>query len=103
MTTVYLSKSDREGKKYKVVVEHANGRKKTVHFGAEGYSDYTKHKDKDRMKRYESRHKANENWKKSGIDTAGFWSKWLLWNKPALRDSIADTERRFNIDIKRRR
>ena len=47
-----------------------------------GYSDYLKHKDVDRMKLYTDRHRKNENWTKSGIKTAGFWSKYLLWNKP---------------------
>jgi hypothetical protein len=72
---------------------------KTIHFGATGYSDYTKHKDSDRMKRYESRHRGNEKWGKSGVKTAGFWSKWLLWNKSSLKASIADTQRRFKIKI----
>lgn len=40
-----------------------------------------------------------ENWTKSGIDTAGFWSRWVLWNKPTLAASVADTEHRFGIDI----
>lgn len=100
-TVVYLKKSDRDGKKYMVTILQANGRKKTIHFGAEGMSDYTKHKDKDRMKLYEARHKSRENWTKSGINTAGFWSKWILWNKPGLTESIKATEKKFNIDIKR--
>ena len=78
-----------------------SNRVKTVHFGAEGYSDYTKHKDKERMQRYSARHKARENWAKSGIETAGFWSKWILWNKPSLSASIKDVEKRFGIKIRR--
>jgi len=76
---------------------------KIVHFGASGYSDYTKHKDKERMMRYLNRHRKNENWTKSGIDTAGFWSRWILWNKPSLRDSITHTENKFNIHIVKKR
>ena len=54
-----------------------------VHFGGvktdgSWYTDFTHHKDYDRMERYDTRHKLRENWKKSGILTAGFWSKWLL-------------------------
>jgi len=74
--------------------------KKTVHFGATGFSDYNKHKDPMRKLRYDNRHKTNENWSKSGLKTAGFWSKWILWNKPGLLASIKDTEKRFNIRIK---
>jgi hypothetical protein len=29
----------------------------------------------------------------------GFFSRWLLWNKPSLKASIKDTEKRFNIKI----
>lgn len=93
---VYLQKSNRIDKKYMVYVDG-----KTIHFGAAGYSDYTKHKDKNRMEKYNSRHKSRENWTKTGIKTAGFWAKWLLWNKPSLLESILDTSRRFNLTIRR--
>lgn len=96
--TILLWKSDRSNKKYMVEVDG-----KHIYFGAEGYSDYTKHKDPERKKRYDTRHRSRENWKKGGIKTAGFWSKWILWNKPSLTDSIKDTERRFNIKIVRKR
>jgi len=92
---IILKKSTNPDKKYMVTLGN-----KTVHFGAKGYSDYTIHKNRDRMLRYENRHKKRENWTKSGIETAGFWSKWILWNKPSLLGSIKDTEKRFNIKIK---
>lgn len=96
MSKVYkLYKSHRNGKK--LCVELPNG--KVVHFGADGYSDYTLHKDIDRYHNYISRHSSRENWKKSGISTAGFWSRWILWNLPSLLKSIKDTEKRFNIKI----
>ena len=66
-----------------------------LNFGASGYSDYTIHKDKERKQRYISRHKRNENWTKSGINTAGFWSRWLLWNKPTIEESYKDIEQRY--------
>ena len=76
---------------------------KTIHFGAEGYEDYTKHKDPERKKRYITRHKANENWTKSGIKTAGFWSRWLLWGEPSISASIKAIENKFNLRIVRSR
>jgi len=94
--TIILKKSPTKDKKYMVTIDN-----KTIHFGQKGYSDYTKHHDKKRMHRYNNRHKSRENWKKSGIKSAGFWSKWILWNKPSFSASIKDTERRFNIKIKR--
>ena len=50
-----------------------------------------------------NRHRAKETWTKKGINTPGFWSRWLLWNKPSLRASIKDMEARFGIKIKRAR
>lgn len=91
---IILEKSKVSTKKFAAIIGN-----KTVNFGAKGYSDYTIHKDEERMHRYENRHKKRENWKKSGITTAGFWSKWILWNKPSFNASIKDTERRFNIKI----
>ena len=95
---VYLSRSTKSDKKYMVQVGN-----KTIHFGARGMSDYTLHKDAERRKRYVARHKARENWSKSGMKSAGFWSLWILWNKPSLSASIADTQRRFGIKIRRGR
>jgi len=98
--TIVMKRSNKSDKKYMVIITDNKGKKKTVHFGAKGYSDYTKHKDAERKGRYITRHKAKENWSKSGINKPGFWSRWILWNKPGLKTSIKDTERRFKIKIK---
>ena len=95
MVVVSLKKSNKPGKKYMVLVGN-----RTIHFGAAGMSDYTKHKDPERMRRYTMRHKAKENWKKSGIQTAGFWSKWLLWNKPSIAASKKNIASRFGVTFK---
>lgn len=68
-----------------------------VNFGASGYEDFTIHKDPERKQRYIIRHQKRENWDKSGINTAGFWSRWLLWNLPTIKDSYKDIQKRFNI------
>jgi hypothetical protein len=68
---------------------------KKVYFGAKGYSDFTIHKDQNRKQRYIDRHRGKENLTKSGIDTAGFWSRWLLWNKPTFEASFNDIKKRF--------
>ena len=98
--TAYLNKSTNSYKKFMVTIINSLGTTKTVHFGANGYSDYTIHKDPERMKRYDSRHKSRENWGKSGIYTAGFWSKWILWSKPSLSSAIRYTSKKFGIQIK---
>ncbi len=73
-----------------------NGKKvKTTHFGSAGMSDFTKNKDEERKKRYLDRHRKNENW--NDKFSAGALSRWILWNKPTLRNSIADYKRRFKL------
>lgn len=96
---VYLRESTNPEKKFMVTI--FNGRKKTLHFGDSEYEDYTIHKDPERLKKYDSRHTSRENWKKSGLHSAGFWSKWILWNQPSLNKSITHTEKKFNIIIKK--
>jgi len=68
MEKVCLEKSTRAGKKWMVTFE--NGHK--VHFGADGYEDYTMHHDEARKSNYIARHSARENFEKSGLYTAGF-------------------------------
>ena len=86
-------KSDKPNKKCFIITKDD----KKVYFGQAGASDFTQHKDEARKQRYINRHKNNENWTKSGIDTAGFWSLYLLWNKPTIKESYNDIKRRFNI------
>jgi hypothetical protein len=92
-----LSKSTNKEKKYMVIIDG-----KTVHFGAKGYEDFTMHKNESRKNNYISRHKTRENWTKSGMKTAGFWSRWLLWNKPSFSSSIKDIEKNFKVKIIRK-
>ena len=94
---VVISKSDNKNKKMKAVINN----KKTIHFGAKGYEDFTTHKDKDRKRLYIDRHKKREDWGASGVDTAGFYSKHVLWNKDTLTKSVEDLNKKFkNINIK---
>ncbi len=58
-------------------------------------SDFTKHKEEARKQRHINRNKNDEMWTKSGIDTAGFWSRWLLWNKLTIKESHDDIKRHF--------
>lgn len=84
-------------KKLDVTIEQPSGREKTIRIGAKGMDDFTKTHDEEQKERYIARHKAREDWKLSGILTAGFWSKHLLWNKPTLSASIADVKKRFDV------
>ena len=98
--TVNLSKSKREGKKYTAIIYENNVKKKTIHFGASRYTDFTRGATSEQRSQYIQRHKKNEDWGRSGIFSSGFWSRWLLWEKTTLTDAIKNIERKFNIDIK---
>ena len=96
MPSVVIKKSTSSGKKMMAVFTFENGKTKTIHFGAAGMSDYTKNKDPERKKAYLARHSKNENWLK--YDTAGALSRWVLWNKTSLNESIASYKKRFNLN-----
>jgi len=90
-----LTKSPRSGKKWRILTPEG----KKVDFGAVGYEDFTMHKDSYRKEKYISRHESREDWTKDGKNTAGFWSRWLLWNLPDFMDSVKNIESRFKIKI----
>lgn len=94
---VTLSPSTRKGKKW---VVKSKSPRMTVHFGQKGASDYTIHKDKKRKELYIARHDTGrENWTRTGLNTPGFWSRWLLWNKPSLEAAKKDIEERFGVSF----
>jgi hypothetical protein len=76
-------KSDKPNKKYYIITSND----KKVYFGQAGASDFTIHKDEQRKQRYINRHKNNENWSKSGIDTPGWWSLKYLWSYPTKEEA----------------
>jgi len=88
---VKIVKSPNKKKKYRAYFSTG----KHTDFGAAGMSDYTKHKDPERMKRYLNRHKSRENWRDP--TTAGSLSRFVLWNKPSFRASVADYKRKFKL------
>lgn len=94
MKSVIIKNSPNKGKKKVAIFYEDNKKIKTIHFGASGMSDFTKHRDEARKDRYLSRHRSRENW--NDPMTAGSLSRFILWNKPTLKASIADYKRRFN-------
>ena len=89
---IVISKSKNPFKKYDARIDGT----KTVSFGEKGASDFTKHKNKERKERYIERHKAREDWAKSGVKAAGFYSRWITWNKPTRKKGIDDIKRFTN-------
>jgi len=83
-------------KKYMAIFYDEDDKKvKTTHFGANGMSDYTQHKDPERKQRYIDRHSHRENF--NDYMSAGALSRWILWNKTSLKASIADYKNKFNL------
>lgn len=82
--------------KYFAVVPTTDGHKR-IGFGAAGYSDYTKHGDSVRKANYISRHALRENW--DDPYTAGFWARWVLWNKKSIDSALDDIYARFGIKV----
>ena len=92
---IVIMPSNRKDKKFMARIDD----KKTIHFGAKGMSDYTIHKDDERKERYILRHQKNENW--NDINTAGFFSRWILWEKPTLSEAVKNINNKFkNINVK---
>jgi|688.fasta_scaffold136994_6 hypothetical protein len=98
ITLYKLYKSTIPTKKYDVYVENYKTNKiKKVSFGGKGYSDYTIHKDYDRMLRYKIRHHKDKIY---DITSPGFWSWWVLWNKTSLQKSLQYTKNKFKLHSK---
>ena len=89
---ISISKSNRYNKKL-MAQFLINDKLKITHFCADGYDDYTIHKDEKRKELYIKRHQKKEDW--NNPTTAGALSRWILWNKPTLIESIKDYKNKF--------
>ena len=85
---IVIRKSSNRKKKF---VADVGGRK--IRFGDPKYDDYTTHNDEGRKRNYISRHRKNEDW--GDMRSPGFWSKNMLWNRPTLRQSVDDLNKRY--------
>tara|TARA_R100000149_G_C5875809_1_gene139615 strand:- start:301 stop:636 length:336 start_codon:yes stop_codon:yes gene_type:complete len=75
--------SDNAGKKRLKAVLSEDGKKiKTINFGMKGSKGtFADGATEEKKKAYLARHsKMGEDWTKSGIKTAGFYSRWVLWS-----------------------
>lgn len=93
---ILLKKSTHPEKKYEVKLIGNSGREITIHFGAAGMKDYILYSPAEREQHklsYLTRHKATEDW--NNPETAGFWSRWILWNLPTVTASLQYVKKRF--------
>ena len=67
----------------------ASDSSRTTHFGAKGYEHYTMHCDGKRRRLYLARHASRQDWGRAGIMTAGWLSRYILWEKPTLKEAVA--------------
>lgn len=91
---ISIKRSSKSGKKMMATFQ-TNGRKKIIHFGASGMSDFTRHHDRIRRNRYIFRHL--KDYRTGDPSRAGYLSMFVLWNKPSLQASITDYRRRLGV------
>ena len=91
---IVITPSNKSDKKFTAKIDD----KKIIHFGAKLYEDYTIHRDDKRKKAYLARHKHDN---AQNPLYPSFYATNLLWNKPTLKESIVDTNRKYkNLNIK---
>ena len=99
MTTVLVRTSSRADKR---LMAEFPGR--TVHFGSKSGSTYIDHGDDDVRAAWMARHETRENWK--DYDSAGALARWLLWERPTLREAMQELnmrQRTWRFKLTRRR
>jgi hypothetical protein len=97
MISATLSQSGRKNKRLKVVVRDYI-RKKTIHFGAKDGQTYIDHKNDEKRDNWIARHsEINTDWEDPF--TAGFWSRWVLWEKKSLSAALKNVVKKHKIDL----
>ena len=94
MKEYILKKSQNMGKRYVIIM----GDTMKHHFGSAGGKTYIDGRSDVEKAAWIARHKGDKNYnnKHSGI----YWSRWLLWSKKTLDESIKDMEKRLGVKIK---
>jgi hypothetical protein len=92
-------KPAKDGKhKYQIKLQQLpSGQMHKVKFGALHYDDFTKSQNVKKKEDYIARHRVRENW--DDPLKPGTLSRFLLWHKPTLKESLEDYLRRFNIVV----
>ena len=93
---VSVKPSNKSGKKLMATFENKNNKRRSVtHFGATGYSDYTKSNDKEQRARYRSRHKGDN---LTNPRSPGALSWYILWgNSTSRSQNTSAFKRRFAV------
>lgn len=96
---VKLTPSKQKDAKWTVKIQGG----KTVNFGQKGASDFTLNNDTERQKLYIGRHEKRESqfWDsdQENLETASFWSRYLLWDDPDIFETIPRIEEKMKCKI----
>lgn len=91
-----LVKPTQKNKRFAVVSPEG----KITNFGSAVGQTFLDHKDLAKKNAWIARHsKLGENWGYSGRDTAGFWSRWLLWSSDNMEGAIRHLKHKFGIEL----
>ena len=94
ISLISIKKYEGSGNSRYTAVFNYHGKKKKVNFGDSRYDNYTIHKDDERKRLYLLRH-TKEDW--NNPMTAGALSRWILWNRKTLNESIDDYRKKFKL------
>ena len=97
MPRIKIVPSTAKGKKWTALIKYNDDqtKPKIVHFGAQGYTDYTLSGDKQKRSSYRARHDKEKNQK---FDTAGALSYYILWgDSKSMNKNISDFKKRYNL------
>ena len=98
MTSVEITNSKRNDKRFQAVFYDKNGKKiKTTQFGLKNpkIGTFIDHQNNKIKQNYLKRHIKNENW--NDFYSAGSLSRFILWNLPTFAQSFKDYKKRFKL------
>tara|TARA_R100001129_G_C5103858_1_gene185121 strand:+ start:198 stop:494 length:297 start_codon:yes stop_codon:yes gene_type:complete len=95
---VEIKSSPMKDKRLVAIFFDDNNKKiRTTHFGLKNpkIGAFPDHNNEKLKTNYLKRHKPRENW--SDMYSRGALSRWILWNKKTIKESIEDFKRRFKL------
>jgi len=94
---VSLFPSPRKGKAYRATfTRKKDGSVIHTDFGSADYENYTQHHDDIRKKKFLTRFRSMIERYKDNPQAPTTLSRYILWNKPTIDESLLDYKRKFN-------
>lgn len=95
-TLISVKRSDREGKKWVAEFKMADGHLRHTHFGASGYTDYTRGASDEQRTHYRDRH--HKDLVSRDPTSAGLLSYHILWGSSrSMERNLAIFKREFGL------